>query len=111
MFQSTHFQSLSSVIIYTLFQNQADRLAAMLRISNIHAESFHSGKPIKDRQRIAKEFQLGHIKVIVGTISFGLGIDHPQVSSVIHYSLPKNIEHYVQVSHPMINWIGHWKSR
>ena len=38
------------------------------------------------------------VRVLVGTIAFGLGINKATVRAVIHLSLPRSIEQYYQES-------------
>ena len=42
------------------------------------------------------EFLSGKLEVIVATIAFGMGIDKPNIRSVIHTALPGSIEAYYQ---------------
>ncbi len=90
------YKLFSSVIIYTMFQNQADKLASSLRIHNIHAESYHAGKDPVERSVIQSRFMNSRLKVIVATISFGLGLNKSNVNAIIHCGLPRSIEEYVQ---------------
>ena len=40
----------------------------------------------------------GHCRVVIGTIAFGLGLDSPNVRSVIHWGPSSDMESYVQES-------------
>jgi len=96
LLESPTYKNLKSIIIYTMFQNQADRVSVLLARKGMRAESYHGGKSVKDRQSIQKRFMAGKIEVLVATIAFGLGVNKKDVRSVIHYSLPKSVENYVQ---------------
>lgn len=90
------YKDAKPVIVYTMFQNQADQVAYLLGRKGLRTESYHGGKSVKDRQAIQKRFMKGGIEVLVATIAFGLGVNKSNVRGVIHYSLPKSIENYVQ---------------
>jgi hypothetical protein len=43
-------------------------------------------------------FMGGKLRVIVATSAFGMGLDKPDVRGIIHFTLPRSIESYLQVS-------------
>ncbi|KAJ3117281.1 thioredoxin-disulfide reductase [Phlyctochytrium bullatum] len=93
---SPQFSNLNSIIIYTMFQSQADHIAQFLRVRNFDAESYHSGRTPVDRMTVQRRFMDGRLRIVVATIAFGLGVNKMDVRSVIHYNMPKSIENYVQ---------------
>lgn len=79
-------------------QKDADEVAGYLRTKHeFKAESYHAGKEVKERTRIQKSFMSGRTHIICATIAFGLGINRRDVRAVIHYSMPKSLENYIQV--------------
>ena len=39
---------------------------------------------------------IGKLRIVVATVAFGMGLDKSDVRAVIHYTLPKGFESYVQ---------------
>ncbi|MBR9727198.1 RecQ family ATP-dependent DNA helicase [Shewanella intestini] len=83
-------------IIYVTLQQTTETLAQALNQHGIHAKAYHAGLDYQIRQQIQDDFMSGHIKVVVATIAFGMGVDKSDIRFVIHYDLPKSIENYSQ---------------
>ena len=60
------------------------------------AEPYHAGLDGRRRDQIQNDFLAGRLEVIVATIAFGMGIDKPNIRTVIHTALPGSIEGYYQ---------------
>ncbi|MGH9469036.1 MAG: RecQ family ATP-dependent DNA helicase, partial [Terriglobia bacterium] len=82
-------------IVYTPTRKQAEYLAAELAAS-FPAAAYHAGLDPERSHRVQKEFLEGRVKVMVATIAFGMGIDKPDIRTVIHTALPGSLEAYYQ---------------
>ena len=62
-------------------------------------EMFHAGSPDSVKKHILTELkkEQSHLRIIVCTIAFGMGIDCVGIKRVINFGPPKNIESYVQM--------------
>lgn len=60
------------------------------------AEAYHAGMCSQERQRVQKAFMRGHLRMVVATVAFGMGLDRPDVRAVVHLGLPSSFESYVQ---------------
>lgn len=58
--------------------------------------SYHAGMTPEARSRVQTDFINGKLDVIIATVAFGMGIDKPNVRTVIHASLPGSVEAYYQ---------------
>ena len=82
-------------IVYVPTRKQADALAAELA-GYFSAGAYHAGLDAEHRKRVQEEFLAGGIEVMVATIAFGMGIDKPDIRTVIHTALPGSLEAYYQ---------------
>eukprot|EP00049_Salpingoeca_infusionum_P007324 m.118764 g.118764 ORF g.118764 m.118764 type:complete len:935 (-) comp13662_c1_seq8:255-3059(-) len=83
-------------IIYCFKRVDCDELAGRLNGGNVSVASYHAGLPAKEREELLSLWLSGHIKIIVATIAFGMGIDKKDVRFVIHWNLSKSMEAYYQ---------------
>lgn len=83
-------------IIYVWKRSEAETLAEYLRASGVSVSSYHAGMPQSQRTKVQQMFQRNSIDVIVATTAFGMGIDKSDVRRIIHFSIPKSIENFVQ---------------
>ncbi|WP_437580875.1 DNA topoisomerase 3 [Sorangium sp. So ce887] len=82
-------------IVYAPTRKDAEALAAGLA-EDLPAEAYHAGLAAPVRDRIQTAFLDGSTEVIVATVAFGMGIDKPDVRTVIHAGLPGSLEGYYQ---------------
>ena len=82
-------------IIYAPTRKQTMALAAELAF-DFPAAAYHAGLDPERRKKVQEEFQAGKLEVIVATIAFGMGIDKPNIRTVIHTALPGSLEAYYQ---------------
>jgi superfamily II DNA helicase RecQ len=82
-------------IVYTPTRKQAESVAAELA-AHFSTAAYHAGLDTERRKRVQEEFLARKIDVMVATIAFGMGIDKPDVRTVIHTALPGSLEAYYQ---------------
>ncbi|MBR1755503.1 MAG: RecQ family ATP-dependent DNA helicase [Bacteroidaceae bacterium] len=85
-----------SSIVYTRSRIGTYELASWLTAEGISATHFHAGLTHREKSERAAAWQRGDIRVMVATNAFGMGIDKPDVRSVIHYDVPDSPEAYFQ---------------
>ena len=85
-------------IIYCRTRKETEWLAGELTTRGYPAAHYHAGLPAEQREQLQDAFLRNEITVLVATIAFGMGIDKPDVRSVIHWSTPSSPEAYLQES-------------
>lgn len=83
-------------VVYVRNRNKTKQIAYFLQKNHISADYYHAGLENKERERKQKDWINNKIRVIVSTNAFGMGIDKPDVRTVVHVDLPDNPEAYYQ---------------
>jgi ATP-dependent DNA helicase RecQ len=86
----------SNVIVYSPTIHRVEETVDFLEDNDIAAVGYHGKMDGADRRRAQERWMSDDVRVLVGTIAFGLGINKAAVRAVIHLSLPKSIEQYYQ---------------
>ncbi len=86
----------SNVIVYSPTISRVEETVDFLEDHDIAAVGYHGKMEGAERRRVQERWMSDEVRVLVGTIAFGLGINKAAVRAVIHLSLPKSIEQYYQ---------------
>tara|TARA_R110002020_G_scaffold449479_2_gene662743 strand:- start:3531 stop:5435 length:1905 start_codon:yes stop_codon:yes gene_type:complete len=85
-----------SAIIYVRSRKTAQTFADFLQSRGITAHHYHGGLGNDKRNANFLDWASNKVQVMVATNAFGMGIDKPDVQTVIHVELPESIESYFQ---------------
>lgn len=85
-----------SSVVYVRSRKRTGEIARVLSDHRISADHYHAGLSSDDRADKQEKWIRGGIRVIVATNAFGMGIDKPDVRSVIHLDVPDTLEAYYQ---------------
>ena len=85
-----------SGIVYCATRKTVEQVCQALRAAGFAATRYHAGLDDRERRENQEDFSYDRATVMVATNAFGMGIDKSNVSFVIHYNMPKNIESYYQ---------------
>lgn len=83
-------------IVYVRTRRRTQEVAAFLRSQQISADYYHAGLSGEERNKRQDAWIQNRIRVIVSTNAFGMGIDKPDVRTVVHMDVPDSLEAYYQ---------------
>lgn len=85
-----------SGIVYCSTRANVDTVCEQLCDAGISASRYHAGLSDDERRKNQDDFIFDRVQVMVATNAFGMGIDKSNVSFVVHYNMPKDLESYYQ---------------
>lgn len=83
------------LLLFRRTQARVDNLVHVLQRRDISVAGIHGGMPQSKRSAVMQSFHAGGLKMLVATNLAARGLDIPQMSHVVNYDMPQNLEEYV----------------
>jgi len=87
--------TITQAIIYCNTRRKVDFLADQMSKRDFTVSTMHAEMGQKERDLVMREFRSGSSRVLISTDLLARGIDVQQVSLVINFDLPSNLENYL----------------
>ena len=86
----------ASSIVYVRNRKATQDISNFLENSGFTATYYHGGLSNTEKDKAIESWMNNQKQVMVATNAFGMGIDKPDVKTVIHLNLPESLESYFQ---------------
>ncbi|CAB3404289.1 unnamed protein product [Caenorhabditis bovis] len=83
------------LIIFVKAKVMADHVSSEFCMKGISSQGLHGGRSQTDRENSLRNLRNGSVQILVATDLASRGIDVPDITHVINYDFPNDIEEYV----------------
>lgn len=82
-------------LIYLYSQRECEKYSSLFS-KNYTSAYYHANLDDEQKQSVYRDFVSGKIQLLFATTAFGMGINIPDIESVIHLQIPNSIEEFYQ---------------
>ncbi|XP_056636456.1 probable ATP-dependent RNA helicase DDX43 isoform X2 [Diorhabda sublineata] len=83
------------VIVFCGRKSRADELSAELALAGVQCQSLHGDRDQADREQALLDIKDGTVQILIATDLASRGLDIDDITHVVNYDFPRNIEEYV----------------
>lgn len=87
--------TITQCVIFCNTRKKVDWLSRKLTQTNFSVSSMHGDMKQEERDQVMNDFRSGKARVLISTDVWARGIDVQQISLVINYDIPDNLENYI----------------
>ena len=82
-------------IVFVGKKSKVDDISSDLSLTGIACQSIHGDRAQEDREQALEDLRSGEVRILIATDVASRGIDINDISHVVNYDFPRNIEDYV----------------
>lgn len=83
------------VIVFVGKKTRADELSSEMALKGVNVQSIHGDREQSDREQALEDIKSGDVRILIATDVASRGIDIGDITHIINYDFPRNIEEYV----------------
>lgn len=85
----------SRVIVFVLYKKEAEHVSEILKKNGLKANCLHGDMSQNQRSNVVSDFRQGQFNILVATDIAARGLDIPEITTVINYSVGISMDHYI----------------
>jgi ATP-dependent DNA helicase RecQ len=86
----------SPILVYSSTRSKTEKLTESFRKLGYDCSYYHGGLHKDKRAKVQQNFLKDKYQIVFATNAFGMGVDKPNIYTVVHETIPDSIENYYQ---------------
>jgi len=96
IYELLELAKIKKAIIYFYSVNRCRKIAEKLSQKGYTVGQYYSAMDSEEKEDVYEQYITGEITILCATTAFGMGMNIPDIDTIIHYHIPNSIEEYYQ---------------